>query len=61
MYTENGVNVTIPWRDFNYILPEYGRQKLENGYNIESDSLKRENCSGAQIREKGKKGSYCRV
>ncbi len=54
-YTESGVSVTIPWRDFNYILPEYGRAKLKNGYNIESDSLKRENCSGAQIREKRKR------
>ena len=54
-YTENGVSVTIPWRDFNYILPEYGRAKLKNGYNIESDSLKRGNCSGAQVRDKRKR------
>ena len=54
-YTESGVSVTIPWRDFNYILPEYGRAKLKNGYNIESDSLKRENCSGAQISDKRKR------
>jgi formylglycine-generating enzyme required for sulfatase activity len=54
-YTENAVSVNIPWWDFIYILPEYGRAKLKNGYDIESDSLKRENCSGAQIREKRKR------
>jgi len=54
-YTENGASVTIPWRDFIYILPEYGRAKLKNGYNIESESLKRGSCSGAQIREKRKR------
>ena len=54
-YTENGASVTIPWRDFIYILPEYGRAKLKNGYDVESESLKRGNCSEAQIRGKGKR------
>lgn len=53
-YTENGVSVIIPWRDFVYLLPEHGRAKLKNGYTIESESLRRANCNSAKARVKRK-------
>ena len=53
-YSEQGLSITIPWEDVNYIIPEYGKVFLGNGHTIASDALKSNNCQTATIKEKRK-------